>query len=82
MDRTPCHPLLALQRFTLCDLELACTDLEQSTEEPHGASHGAHEALRQMEACSAAVEVGCATHSELRLQATERLEDLRRRCVI
>ena len=59
----PHHPLLALQRFTLCDLERQAGDLES--------------ARRQMEACAAAVEVSCAARSALREQARAVLLELR-----
>jgi [histone H3]-lysine4/36 N-trimethyltransferase SMYD len=63
----PAHPLLALQRFTLADLESAC-------DEPAAA-------LQAMEACAATLVLTAATHSPLRLQALDNLEAMRRRPV-
>mmetsp|Transcript_26027 Transcript_26027/g.52177 ORF Transcript_26027/g.52177 Transcript_26027/m.52177 type:complete len:169 (-) Transcript_26027:179-685(-) len=62
-NATPHHPLLALQRFTLADLELACGDRPA--------------ALRAMEACTTAIALTAATRSPLRLQAEARLAEMR-----
>ena len=61
----PAHPLLALQRFTLADLESACDDPAA--------------ALQAMEACAATLMLTAATHSALRQQALDNLDAMRRR---
>ena len=63
LAHVPAHPLLALQRFTLADLESACGN--------------ASRAQATMEACASALELTAATHSTLRGQARERLRELR-----
>ena len=63
LSGVPAHPMLALQRFTLADLESACGD--------------ATAALHAMEAWAAALELTAATHSTLRAQASERVVELR-----
>ena len=63
LAHVPAHPLLALQRFTLSDLERQAGQFA--------------EARRQMEACVAAVEVSSATASALRAQARAVLDELR-----
>ena len=63
LAHVPSHPMLALQRFTLSDLEGACG-------EPRAA-------LRVMDACAAAVELTASTSSSLRAQAASSLAGLR-----
>ena len=55
--------MLALQRFTLSDLEAACGDDAA--------------ALRQMAACAAAAVLVFPASSSIRAQAVERLAELR-----
>ncbi|EOD41938.1 hypothetical protein EMIHUDRAFT_194541 [Emiliania huxleyi CCMP1516] len=62
LAHVPAHALLALQRFTLCDLELESGD--------------AAEARRQMEACAEAVAISYGAKSALRAAARERWEEL------
>jgi SET and MYND domain-containing protein len=69
----PSHPLLALQRFTLVDLALACAEREGDED---AAREAGQEALREMRLCAAAIQVSAATRSALREQATARLEEL------
>jgi len=63
LAHVPAHPLLALQRFTLADLENECGD--------------AAAALEAMEACAAALELTAPTRSSLREQAAARLGEMR-----
>ena len=59
----PCHPMLALQQYTLADLEMAVGEPRR--------------ALELMEVCSAALDVTAADGCTVRTQARERLAELR-----
>ena len=61
LSHVPCHPILSLQRFTLCDLELHCGDQAS--------------ALRQMQACAEAMEISHGEASSMRQAACERFAE-------
>ena len=63
LHHVPSHPILSLQRFTLSDLEIEAGERA--------------EALRQMEACAAAMAVSHGSKSTLLRAARERLAELR-----
>ena len=87
LSHVPHHPLLALQRFTLSDLELACAEHQAEAAQPAQAAEaresggaaatGRAAALDVMIECAAAIEVSSATGSALRETARTRLADLR-----
>ena len=66
-------PSLAAQRFTLSDLCLACAEDETAPDRHKSVG----EALSEMEACHAAVELASSSESELRSLAQGKLLELR-----